>query len=331
MLENIKKVSGLIEKSERIILTTHVVPDGDAIGSVMALSEFLKLKGKNPVIINHSETPFNLEFMDPGNTIRVFNENKEENINLIREADLIFILDTNDFKRTKSLETFIESSNAEKICIDHHTGLNTDLFSATISNTEYPSTCSILYEYMKEVDEKHLSKEVASSLYVGIMTDTGSFRYPRTTSYVFRVCADLIDRGAEPVSLYESIYATTSMENLKLMGKFIESFEFYFGNKVVTGIVTRKDFDDLGLGIQHVEGFTSLIMDIQGIKIGIVLVELPDNIKVSFRSKGDIDVSILAKEYGGGGHKNAAGANVRNATIEGLKSELLGKIKNYLD
>lgn len=331
MNSNYGKVNELIEGCSNIILTTHVVPDGDAIGSVMAFSEYLKLKGKKPVIINHSETPFNLKFMDTEDIIKVFRDNVDENTKLINNADLIVILDTNDFKRTKSMQEVLENSAAKKLCIDHHTGLDEKKYTAYISNTEYPSNCSILYDYIKSQGDEYLTKEISSHLYVGIMTDTGSFRYPRTTSTVFRVCADLIDKGADPVSLYESIFATTTMENLKLMAKFIESFEFYFDNKLVTGTVTQEDFKNLGLGIQHIEGFTSVLMDIQGIRIGVVLVELPDNIKVSFRSKGDIDVSVIAREYSGGGHKNAAGTNIKGVSIEVLKNELLDKLKTYLD
>lgn len=325
-----KEVKDIINNSSRIILTTHVVPDGDAIGSVIAFYEYLKLKGKSPVIINHSPTPFNLKFLDKENSIKVFLENEKENADLIAEADLIIVLDTNEFSRTRSMEEPLRNSPAKKICIDHHTGLKPELYSAYISNTDYPSNCSIIYDYIKDDNDKFITKDIASALYVGIMTDTGSFRHPRTDAEVFIMCADLIRKGADPVSLYEDIYAVTTMENLKLSARFIESLEFYYDNKVVVGIVTQKDFRDLGLNIDHVEGFSSIIMNILGIKIGVVLVELKDNIKISFRSKGDINVSELAKDFEGGGHKNAAGANVKNVTIQELKNEIIKKLKNYL-
>ena len=162
------------------------------------------------------------------------------------------------------------------------------------------------------------------------MTDTGSFRYPRTTSGVFIMCADLIDKGADPVALYESLYATNSIENLKLASRFINSLEFHYDKKVITGVVTQNDFRDLGLNIDHVEGFSSIIMNILGVKAGIILVELKDNIKVSFRSKGNILVNELAREFEGGGHKNAAGANVKDTTIPELKIDILKKLEKYL-
>ncbi|MDQ3019257.1 MAG: bifunctional oligoribonuclease/PAP phosphatase NrnA [Bacteroidota bacterium] len=331
MESKFKAVRELLEQNDKIILTTHVVPDGDAIGSVLAFSDYLILKGKSPVIINHSQTPFNLKFLDKNNSIRVFLENESENSKLIEDADLIVVLDTNEFSRTKSMEKTILNSKAKKICIDHHTGINPAQYSAYISNTDFPSNCSILYEFIKSDNEKFLTKEISSSLYVGIMTDTGSFRYPRTDADVFLMSADLVQRGADPVKLYEEIYATTTVENLKLSARFIESLEFFNDNKVVIGCVTQKDFKELGLDIDHVEGFSSLIMNIKAIKLGVVLVELKDNIKISFRSKGEIYVNELAKEFAGGGHKNAAGANVKDITIPQLQKVILEKIKNYLD
>jgi len=326
-----KEIENLIDASSKIILTTHVVPDGDAIGSVIAFSEYLRLKDKNPIIINHSLTPDNLKFLDKNNIIKVFEEDVSLNTKLISEADLVVILDTNEFSRTKSMQSIIEKSFSKKICIDHHTGINPDLYSAYISDTEAPSNCSILYEYIKSDNEKYLTKEIVSALYVGIMTDTGSFRHPRTDANVFLACSDLISKGADPVSLYEKVYATTTIENLKLSARFIESLGFYFENKVVVGFVTREDFKSLGLDVQHVEGFTSILMNITGIKIGIVMVELRDNIKVSFRSKGDIPVNELAKEFNGGGHKNAAGANVNDVELINLKDHILERLKSFIN
>jgi len=324
------EVREIIESSNKIVLTTHVVPDGDAIGSVIAFSEYLKLKGKSPYIINHSQTPFNLKFLDPENSIKVFLDDETENSGIIKNADLIIILDTNEFSRTRSMESFIIKSVAKKICIDHHSGLKPELFDAHISDTDYPSNCSILYDYIKYDNVEYITKTIASALYVGIMTDTGSFRYPRTTSDVFIMCADLIDKGADPVALYESLYATNSIENLKLASRFINSLEFHYDKKVITGIVTQNDFRDLGLNIDHVEGFSSIIMNILGVKAGIILVELKDNIKVSFRSKGNILVNELAREFDGGGHKNAAGANIKGTTIPELKNDILNKLEKYL-
>lgn len=328
--DSFKTVADILYKSENIVLTTHVVPDGDAIGSVIAMSGYLKLKGKHPVIINHSATPFNLSFLDPENSIRIFQENEKENSEILEKADLIILLDTNEFSRTRSMQKYIEKSDAAKICIDHHTGMKPELFDAFFSNTEYPSNCSILYDFIKYDDEKFITKDIASALYVGIMTDTGSFRYPRTTSSVFIMCADLIDKGADPVGLYESLYATNTIENLKLASRFINTLEFYYDKKVIVGTVTQNDFRDLGLNIDHVEGFSSIIMNILGVKAGIILVELKDNIKVSFRSKGEIKVNELAQEFEGGGHKNAAGANVKNSNIADLKNLILERLEKYL-
>lgn len=331
MYTHFKEINDLISRSEKIILTTHVVPDGDAIGSVMAFAGYLKQKGKNPVIINHSETPDNLKFLDKKNIIRVFSKDRSKNEKLICEADVIFLLDTNEYSRTKSMEEFLINSPAQKVCIDHHMGLKPRQFNYVITNTVYPATCQILYEFIKDDDEKYFTKEVASALYTGIMTDTGSFRHPRTSSDVFMVCAELINDGADPVKLYDEIFANVTKENLKLTARFLEGLQFHSDNKIVTGTVTKEDFRSTGLDIDHVEGFTSMIMNIKGIKIGIILVELKDNIKISFRSKGNIPVNKLAAEFNGGGHKNAAGANIKGYTVKELRKLILEKSEKYLE
>lgn len=328
---NFSEVRELIDQSTKIILTTHVVPDGDAIGSECALFDYLKLKGKNPIILNHSQTPLNLQFLDKKDSICIFPENEDKNKRLIEEADVIFILDTNEYSRTKSLEQYILNSSAKKVCIDHHIGIDNDLYTAVISNVFSSATCQILYDFIKADSESFITPEIASSLYVGIMTDTGSFRHPRTNADVFIICADLINKGADPVQLYDNVYATTTIENLQLLAKFIKSFEFYNHNKVVIGTVTQEDFSELGLDIQHVEGFTSILMNIKSIKLGIVMVELKDNIKVSFRSKGEIHVNELAREFSGGGHKNAAGANVKYISVPELRKEILKKVESLIE
>lgn len=331
MYTHFKEINDLIEKSSKIILTTHIVPDGDAIGSVMAFANYLKLKGKSPVIINHSETPYNLKFLDKKNTIRVFKNKEDENKKLISDAEIIFLLDTNEYSRTKSMEPFLRNSSAKKVCIDHHLGLRPKEFTYSVTNTVYPATCQILFEFIKDDDEKYLTREIASALYVGIMTDTGSFRHTRTTSDVFMVCAELINCGADPVTLYDEVYATSTLENLKLSARFIDSLEFHYQNKIVIGCVTQKDFNELGLDIQHVEGFTAIMMNVIGIKIGVLFVELKDNIKISFRSKGNLDMVKAAKEFGGGGHKNAAGANVKDISLVELKKTVLKRLLKYFD
>jgi phosphoesterase RecJ-like protein len=321
----------LISSAEKFVLTTHVSPDGDAIGSVIAFGDYLRAKGKQIEIINHSPTPYNLEFLDRNEKIRVFSSDAEVNTKLINEADIIFLLDTNEFHRTKSLEQVLQNSPAMKICIDHHAGIKPEMFTAIVSDITYAATCQMLYDFIKHDNADYINADVASALYVGIMTDTGSFRYPRTDSNVFRICADLLDKGADPVFLYDEVCSRVSKEMMQLQAAFLGGLEFYFDGKMVMGKVTQDDFKKYGLNVDHIEGFTSLIMSISGVKAGVMMVELRDNIKLSFRSKGKIPANAMAIEYGGGGHFNAGGANVYGVTEDELKPQLIETVKKYID
>ena len=331
MFNNFNKIYQLIEKSQKFVLTTHLIPDGDAVGSVLALSAYLRAKGKETVIINHSRTPDNYSFLDSKKEIRIFKENAEENISFIDNADLIFILDTNEYSRTKSLGEHIKNSKAKKVCIDHHLGTNNNYFDLVLSDTSVPATAQILYNLLYEDNPEYINKEIAECLYAGIMTDTGSFRYPRTTEKTFLICADLIRRGVDPVFMYEKIYCNLNIAKIRLLARFIESLTFHYDNKLVIGVLMEKDFQELNANVEHVEGFSTVIMNIKGVVAGIVIVELPRSIKLSLRSKGDINMTEFAKLYNGGGHKNAAGISLEKQDVNKVKKIIIEKLKAYIN
>jgi|WetSurMetagenome_2_1015567.scaffolds.fasta_scaffold03615_6 bifunctional oligoribonuclease and PAP phosphatase NrnA len=329
MKKEFLELKKLIAKSRNIVITTHLVPDGDAIGSELAIYSYLKTKKKNVSIINHSVTPDNLVFLDPKKIIKVFLKQKEKHEKLLQKADLIFIVDTNEFPRTKSMEEFIKKSKAKKICIDHHLGTQKNAFNLIISKTNYPATSQILYEFLIKEGKDIITPSVATALYVGIMTDTGSFRYPRTDEKTFMICADLIKKGVDPVDVYDKTYCNIAPGKVQLLSRFINSFSFYFNGEIVIGRVTQKDFYDFHSDVQDVEGFSSFLMNLKNVKAGFVLVELKDNIKMSFRSKGNISINEFAKLFGGGGHKNAAGATVTKISLDKLESEIVKRYKVF--
>lgn len=321
-----KQIQKLITVSKNIVITTHLIPDGDAIGCELAFYYYLQAKKKNVTIINYSPTPENYKFLDLNNIIKYFRNDRERHIKLLEKADLIFVLDTNEYKRTKELSEYLINSKAKKICIDHHLGNNGKFFDVYLSDTTAPATAVLLYKLIKDDNYKYINKKIAVNLYVGIMTDTGSFRFPRTTSETFIICADLIQKGANPVFIYEEIYNKVKKEKIKLLGKFIDSLTFHNNNSLAIGIITQKDLKNFNTDIQDIEGFSTVIMSIYGIKTGIVIAEMKNDIKCSFRSKGNINVRNFARLFGGGGHKNAAGAifPLQNPYI--LKEKL---IKHY--
>lgn len=319
----------LIAKSKNIVITTHLIPDGDAIGSELAVYSYLKSKKKNVTIINHSITPDNLVFLDPEKYIKIYPKQIEENKKILKKADLIFLLDTNEYTRTKSMEECIRKSKAKKICIDHHLGTQKNAYDLLISNTDYPATSQILYEFLIKEGKNIITPFVATALYAGIMTDTGSFRYPRTDEKTFLICADLIKKGADPVYIYDNTYCNIAPGKVRLLSRFINSFSFHFGGEIVIGRVTQKDFYDFHSDVQDVEGFSSFLMNLKNVKAGFVLVELKDSIKMSFRSKGNIGINEFAKLFGGGGHKNAAGATVPKISLNELEDEIVKRFSLF--
>jgi phosphoesterase RecJ-like protein len=324
------RVRNIIDKYDNFVITTHLLPDGDAIGSVLALSEYIRNKGKKTNVINYSPTPDYLQFLDLKKEIRIFKNNKEPYIPLIENADVIFLVDTNEFSRTRFMEPYLKKSKAIKVCIDHHTDLNTKDFDAYLSNVEYPATSQILYDFFFDDNPDYINKVIAENLYAGIMTDTGSFRYPRTDERTFLIAADLVRRGADPVYIFDVIYSNSPKTKILLLARFINSFKFFYDDKLLIGFVTQKDFKDFGLHVQDVEGFSSFVMTIQKVVIGIVLVELPDCVKVSLRSKGDIPINELARLIGGGGHKNAAGATVLKMDLKETENFIVNNVKDFL-
>ena len=225
----------------------------------------------------------------------------------------------------------IKNSKAKKICIDHHLGTNNNYFDLVLSDTSVPATAQILYNIIYEDNPKYINRKIAESLYAGIMTDTGSFRYPRTTEKTFLICADLIRRGVDPVIIYDKIYRNLNIVKIRLLARFIESLTLHYNNKLAIGVLTEKDFKELDANVEHVEGFSTLIMNIKGVVAGVVIVELPRSIKLSLRSKGDINMTEFARLYNGGGHKNAAGISLEKQDINEVKKNLLEKLKAYIN
>lgn len=325
-----KALKKVISESNKILLTTHLIPDGDAIGSEFAMYEYLRQIGKKVNIINHSYTPDNYQWQDKRKTIKVFRENIEKYSKIINQADLIIIIDTNEYSRTKSMEDFIKNSPAKKAVIDHHLGTKIKLFDVVVNDTSYPATSELLYDYFVFDNKKYINKIVATNLYVGILTDTGSFRYPRTTQKTFLICADLISRGADPVNIYDLVYGQLNTGKIKLLGRFIDSLTYHLNGKLIIGVVTLQDFKDYHSDVQDVDGFSSFVMSVKNIRAGIVIVERKDGIKLSFRSKGNINMRNFAGEFGGGGHKNASGASLPSQDPFELKEQIIIKFNSFL-
>lgn len=318
----------LIDTKDNFVLTSHVNPDGDSIGCELALYTFLKNKGKKAKIINYSATPNNYVFLDKNQIIEKFDENTHQKA--IKEAEVIFILDTNEYSRLKTMAPYIKESPAVKICIDHHLGMERNGFDHVISDIESPSTGEILYKFLQISGNNSINKEIAEYLYTAIMTDTGSFRFPRTDAETHRITANLLDLGIEPVYIYNEVYGKSDIGRLKLLSIFLRKLTLEFHNKLVYAIMLQEEFKQTGTTEYDTEGFSHQMMSIDSVQIAIIFTEGKNGIKVSFRSKGNIYVNELAKEFGGGGHKNAAGAWLASKDMENVCKLVISNAKKYL-
>ncbi|CAN5666496.1 bifunctional oligoribonuclease/PAP phosphatase NrnA [soil metagenome] len=325
------KVLKEIKLSQSIVITTHKIPDGDALGSELALFYYLKSLHKSVTIINHSRTPLNLGFIE-NNLVNVFEDDESENLRRIREADLLILTDTNRYERAGITGEIFMQTSTKKICIDHHMDINKKLFNYILSDEESPSTCQIIFEMLKHDKEFRFTEEISSALYLGIMTDTGGFRYPRTDKKTFLAAAELVDTGADPVELYDRIYSNETLDKLKLKSVFISNIKISDEGKVAIGTLFQTDIIGSGVSESDLEGFTTILMEIRGVIVGIKILELNNGFKLSFRSKSNfIKMNLLAEEFGGGGHIQASGATVRGESYEEIVAKLHKLLPKYIN
>ena len=317
----------LIEPRTRFILTTHVNPDGDGLGTEVALALYLQNQGKQAVILNDSATPDNYLFL--AKLFPIIQYDTSRHTSLLDRAEVIIVLDTNHPDRLGAMKTPVVSSSAVKICIDHHLepGNFADL---TILDDSSTATGEILYGLLKYLSGGSIDSETAVSLYTAIMTDTGSFRYPKTDSETHTIIAHLIQAGADPVAIYEQVYEHGTLSRAHLLGLALASLQTVQDGKIAYLTLTREMFASTQTTEVDTEAFVPYTLMLDKVQIGLMFSELDGIIKVSFRSKGNIGINELAKEFGGNGHKNAAGARIPNARMSEIVVQVLDHARAYL-
>ena len=326
-MEKFIELQKVIENNNSFILTTHVNPDADALGSELALYNLLIKHGKEVFIINHSATPYNLEFMDKEKVIMKFDETK---MVLFKKAEVLVFLDLNQANRVVSMENTVKDFNGKKICIDHHHDPE-DFVDIFIGGSEYSATGEVIYDFIKETGISQLDYEIAYQLYAAIMTDTGSFRFERTSPKIHLITAELLSFGVDPVEVYDKIYNQFHFNRVKLLGDALSSIKLDQSGKIAYMFLTKEQQEKNNSVEADVDGFVNYCLTIKDVEIGILIYELKDGIKISFRSKGNIPVNKLAVEFGGGGHTNAAGTRLHNVTINEIKDKVLESAKKYIN
>ena len=302
-------ISARLAEAEKIIITTHVNPDGDAIGSALGLWHWVQGNGKNALVVLPNAAPGNLRWMPGAESMTTFGPGS---LTRIAEADLIVVLDLNTLTRLGELGERIASSGATVINIDHHTHPQ-DFAHLSHINIEACSTCAMVTELIIDIDgAAALTPEMSTCLYTGIMTDTGSFRFPRTDQNVLRLAATLVEQGADPVVCYDEVMNQSTFGRTRLLGTALASMELHANGRLCVMSVRRRDLLETLCSVDDVEGFVHHTLSIAGVEMGILFVEVDGEVKCSFRSKGNVHVRDLAATFGGGGHVHAAGARLRN-------------------
>jgi phosphoesterase RecJ-like protein len=317
----------IIDEHNSFLLSTHVNPDADALGSELAFYLILKKLSKKVKVVNHSSTPYNLEFLDEEKVIEKFDETVHGKI--FDDAEVFILLDLNQANRIVKMEKGFRSFKGIKVCIDHHQDPE-NVFDNYFGSTDYSATSEIIYEFIEQTKIIEVDYAIALQLYAGIMTDTGSFRFDRTNPRIHRIMAELLETGVNPTKVYDKIYDQFKFARVKLLGEALSSIELDSTKQIASMSIKREALLRTGATEADIDGFVNYCLTIQGVRIGILFYELKDGIKISFRSKGEIPVNKLAIEFGGGGHTNASGTRLFNANIEEYKEKVITAAQRYL-
>ncbi len=307
---------------EKMLITMHQNPDADAIGSSLALKDYLVRKGHEVSVVSPNEFPDFLKWMPGHEEVLIFEKQKERVLKALKEAELLFCLDFNSFGRTRNFAPFIEKANLTKVLIDHHLHPQEEDFDFGRSDPSAASTTLMIYEMVVALgDADQVNLNMAKCIYAGTMTDTGSFRFPSTSSRVHRMVADLMDLGLDHEEIHRCIYDNYGENRLRFLGKaLLDQMEVFYEYNTALITIPRDLYKKYDLKTGDTEGLVNIPLSIKGIRFSALLKDRNGEIRISFRSTGDFDVNLFAKKYfEGGGHKNAAGGRSKESLEKTVK------------
>ncbi|PIZ09042.1 MAG: DHH family phosphoesterase, partial [Flavobacteriaceae bacterium CG_4_10_14_0_8_um_filter_34_31] len=309
----------------------HKNPDGDAIGSSLALFIYLKKQGHNVQVIVPNEYPDFLKWMPQNESILIYEKHKTKANQIILKAELLFTLDFNAYARAGDMQEILEKATAPFVLIDHHQQPD-NYAKYTYSDTAICSTAQMVYHFIEFMDGLDvLDKEIATTIYTGIMTDTGSFRFRSTSSTTHRVVADLIDHGADNAFIHESVFDNNSAEKIKLLGVALRNLKIIPEYRTAYITLSQHELDANHFKKGDYEGFVNYALSVENVILAAIFVESKEDglIKISFRSKGRFSVNKFARNhFEGGGHDNASGGK-SNRSLEDTISYFISKLHAY--
>ncbi len=331
-LRDFKEVKQLLASPKKIVLVPHRNPDGDAIGASLAMYHYLNNKGHKVTVVAPNDYPNFLKWMPGSKDVLKFDMQNRQAKNAIDEASIIFLLDFNALHRVGSdMENTLKDFIGDFIMIDHHQQPD-DIAKYLFSDTSICSTCQMVYHFLEKLDEvTAIDNEIATCLYTGIMTDTGSFRFASTTSVTHRIIADLIDNGANNASIHNHVYDTNSYGRLQLLGCALSNLIVIDKLKTAYITLTQKELDEFNYQKGDTEGVVNYALSVENVIFAAIFIEDVEQkiVKISLRSKGSFSVNEFARNhFNGGGHDNAAGGR-SEVSLDATVSKFLKILPAY--
>lgn len=319
-------IARMIRKSGSIILTTHVNPDGDGLGSEVALYYACKQMNKKIRIINTSDTPRQYQFLNKGGIFQTYQPKKHDRA--LHQCDLILVVDISVSKRLDRMQAAVMQSPALKICIDHH--LDNDGFAHyTWADETAPATCEMVYHFLNKNLKVPLDLTIARALYTGLITDTGNFRFNSTKPETFEIGAELLRFGIQPNEIYSHVFEQGSLNTLKLLGLLLERMTSECNGAFNWTYLSQEDFQNTSTQTSDTEGYVDYTLKLAGAQMGVLFYETPEgDTKVSLRAKGKVNVQRFAVQHGGGGHFSAAGILIKEPFMPTVKT-LVRELREY--
>jgi phosphoesterase RecJ-like protein len=297
----------LIRAHRRFLLTSHVRPDCDALGSELGMAGVLEVLGKDVLIVNAQKTQPNLQWIDPGRRLKTLGTDVQ--LADLQAIDVLMVLDTSAWAQLGDMAIVVRSTAAKKMVLDHHVSQD-DLGAEAFKNPQAEATGRLVLEAAAQLGVK-LTAAIAAPLFAALATDTGWFRFASTTGDTYRFAGQLVDAGARPSEIYRQLYEQDTLARLQLIGRTLGRAQGEFDGRLVHTAVFQDDFKSTGALPTDTEDVVNMTLTVAGTEVAVILVEQTDGkFKVSFRSRSAVDCSKLAEVFGGGGHKAAAGAMV---------------------
>jgi len=325
-----EELKEFLSTPRKIFITTHAKPDGDALGSSLALYHYLLKKGHEPTVVSSSDYGMYLHWMPGSPSILCLPESREKIMKLLAETDLIFCLDFNNYQRTEHLADALRKATAPKVMIDHH--LEPEGFDAwRMWNPDACATAELIYKFMDMMGDLDLmDKDIATCIYTGLVTDSGSFRYPNVTANVHRIVASLMDAGLEHSSVHTHVFDTFTEKRLRFFGLCMKNKLVIFPEYRAACIsVTREEIKEYEIKTGDTEGLVNYPLMLADVSLAALIIDREHIIKLSIRSKGSFPANEFAGKYfEGGGHHNAAGGS-HKGTLQGAVDLFMKGLEEY--